>query len=193
MLFPVAVNLLMGCCNCLETVFFDYSNCAVSVDNLDNSQQEAVISSTNSIPKEAFGLKVNIERKEGICYNSFKPFLMSSAYATSCNCPPEQLYQPLDSIVSIQIKSLMDFDLNHLSDDYITEYFSVLSSTEYTPIEEFIAGRRGSISDLDYFDRSFNLMLMTAPVESSEYQFEVEVELSDGRVLREISESVELL
>lgn len=193
MMFPIAANLIFGCCDCLETIFFDYTNCMISLENLDNSGQVPVVSSSNSILKNAFGLRVEVERKEELCDNYSKPLFFSSAYATSCDCPPETIYKPLDSIVSVNIITLMDFDSTHFSNDNITGYFSVLRSTEFMSIDEFFSNEHNEIYDLDDSNLTFDLMLMIPPAENAEYQFEVLIELSDGRVLSKISNLVELL
>ncbi len=90
--FPVVANLIIGCCDCLETTLLDYTNCDISLSNLDNAGPEAVVSTSNSIRKEAFGLRVTVDRKEDLCHNILAPLFITPAYAISCDCPPEVLY-----------------------------------------------------------------------------------------------------
>ena len=191
--FPILANLIMGCCECVGTFIFNYTNCSISLENLDNSGQEPVESSSNTILKAAFGLRVEVERKKDICAKDFKPLFISSTYATSCDCPPEETYQPLDSIVSIKIVTLRDFDSAHLGNDPVSEYFSILRSTEFVSIDEFILSQQYEFYDISNSTLSFDLMLMTPPEKHAEYQFEVLIELSDGRVLSKISDLVELI
>jgi hypothetical protein len=190
---PFLVNLIIGCCDCIETMFFDYTNCSVSIENLDNSGREVIVSLSNQIPRKAFGLRINIERKEDVCGNDFQPLFISPAYAISCDYCPEKLYLPLDSIVSLDVITNDDFDSGHSANDNISEYFSVLMSTEFISINEFINRQHNELYDINNSDLQFDLMLMSPPDESSEYQFEVQIELSDGRVLTETSAIVELI
>ena len=193
MMFPIAVNLIVGCCDCLETILFDYTNCSISIENLDNSGKEPIVSSSDSILIEAFWLRINIEREEDICDNYYQPLFITSAYARGCDCPPEELYQPLDSIISVKLITLRDFDSTHVANDFISEYFSVRRSTELISIEEFINSQIYNILDINNSNLNFDLMLMIPPKRGKEHLFEVQIELSDGRVLSETSNLIELI
>jgi len=202
LLFPIVINLFIGCCYCIDETFFSYTNCSISVKNLDNTGALPVLNTNNEVIKEAFGLRINIELKEEICQSNYEHFLMPSVYANNCDCFPEDVYQATDSIVSINVKTLVDFDSTHLSMDDVSEYYAVLSEerynyglsgAEYVSITEFIdcfsftfRRTRPSILELD-------LMLMVPPTENDFHQFEVEVVLSDERVLSGTSNLVKLL
>ncbi|PHN04187.1 DUF5034 domain-containing protein [Flavilitoribacter nigricans] len=193
LLIPVAVNILSSCCECLESMFFDYTNCSISVEELDNSRLQPEVSSNKMILKEAFGLRVNVERKQDLCHQRSTPLFVTSAFAFSCECPPETVFQPLDSILTIQITTLRDFDDTHLSGSDVSEYFSVLLSTEFISIDEFISNLRNEVYDLEYDILKFDLMLMTPPPATGAHQFAVSLELSDGRVLSKSSSIIDLL
>ncbi|MEL6657160.1 MAG: DUF5034 domain-containing protein [Bacteroidota bacterium] len=193
LLLPILANVIIGCCDCLETIFFNYTNCDISLQSLDNAGPEPLISVSNVVQKEAFGLRVTVDRREDLCQNTFAPLFISSAYAISCDCPPAQLYQPLDSIVTIEVISLTDFDPGNGNGDDITANFSILSFTEFLSIEEFLNSQFYDIYNLEDEIFSFDLMLMVPPPERGLYQFEVRLALSDGRVLSRISEEIELL
>ena len=193
LMIPIAVNLFIGCCDCMESIFFDYTNCSISVENLDNSGPELLVSSANSISKEAFGLRVGIKTKQDLCQKYSEPLFMNSAYAFRCDCLPPEVYHPLDSIASVKIITLLNFDSSHFSNDDVSEYFSILNSTEFVPMGDYINTQPYEYYDLEDSNLSLDLLLMTPPTENSEHQFEVQVELTDGRVLRETSELVDLL
>ncbi len=95
--------------------------------------------------------------------------------------------------MSIQVFSLADFDPEHASGADISAYFSVLRSTEFFSIEEFLSGLFYETDSLENNVIEFDLMLMVPPTESGLYQFELRLELTDGRVLTRTSEQVELL
>jgi hypothetical protein len=191
LLIPVGINLIIGCCECLDSVFFEYTNCSVSLENLDNSEEAIQVSSDNQVPKAAFGLRLKLERKQDMCSKSWEPLFITGAFATTCDCPPEIIFQPLDSVLSVRIKTQSDFDATHPAGSDLSEYFSILSYREFIPLAEYLDDLQ---NDLYYLlPLEFDLMLMTAPPLSGDYQFEVEIELSDGRKLSNTSPTVTLL
>jgi Domain of unknown function (DUF5034) len=196
MAFPTLLNFIAGCCDCLETKFFDYTNCSVSIESLDNAGQAPVVSSSDTILKAAFGMRIHVERKQDICDNYFQPIFISSAFATTpCECPPEEIYLLLDSIVSINVITLNDFDSIHLADNFITDYFSILRSrsAEFVSIDEFLNRQFYEFYDIADSTLTFDLMLMRPPKTTSSHRFEVRIVLSDGRVLSTTSNLIQLI
>lgn len=202
LLFPSILNFFIGCCYCIDETFFSYTNCSISVKNLDNTGALPVLSTNNEVLKEAFGLRINIDLKEEICQNNYHHSLMQSIYANNCDCFPEDVYEATDSIVSINVKTLVDFDATHLSMDDVSNYYAVLleeqynygmSGIEYFSITEFIDGFSFTFRNTRPSILEFDLMLMVPPTENDFHQFEVDVVLSDERVLSATSDLIKLL
>lgn len=187
------LEVLAACCNCDDSIHFSYSNCSMTISNLDNSGAEPVVTQSNTISKDAFGIRVEIFRNEHIC--KVKPnnsFIFQSAYAMSCDCPPEFLYFPVDSIIDLKITSLKDFDSEHLADADVSEYFYVRDGNNFTALAKYLDWNLSVAYDYTNPSLEFDLLLMYPPTMGAEQQFAVAIELSDGRVFNAQTEVLQL-
>lgn len=187
------IQLIVACCDCLDPTYFNYTNCSLTINILDNSGAEPIVIQSNTIPKEAFGIRVIINRNEDICKaKTRKSIFFQSAYAIYCDCPPEFQYLPLDSITSVKIFTIKDFDSEHLENTDVSDYFFVYRRHEFYKIDEYIEGIETIVYDFEYQPFEFDLLLMSTPTISTEHQFKMAVELSDGRTLNALTEVLEL-
>ena len=192
-MLPLMVELMVACCNCLEPTYFDYTNCSLTINNLDNSGAEPIVSQSNIISKDAFGIRVGIKRNENICkVKTNKSLFFQSAYARYCDCPPEFQYFPLDSITSVKVITNNDFNSGHLENADVSEYFYVFRGNEFSTIEEYVENIETTLYDFGNPTLEFDLLLMTPPTINTEHQFEIIVELSDGRIFNAQTELLEL-
>lgn len=193
LILPLMVEIIVSCCNCPETTFLNYTNCNLNVCNLNNSGASPIISQSDTIPKKAYGIKVSIMRSENTCkLKRNNSFLIQSAYAYACSCPSEFEYIPLDSIVSISITTIHDFDSEHLRSSDISEYFHVFEYQNFISIDDYINIIETKIPDYMESTFEFDLFLMTPPMLGTEHQFEVKIKLSDGRILNAQTEKIVL-
>lgn len=180
--FPLCIELIISCCNCKDATFLNYTNCNMTMLNLDNSGIKPVITKSNIIPKRAYGIRVSINRSETIC-NSKKnqSLFIQSTYATSCECPPEFIYRPLDTITSIKIITENDFNKEKLKFSDVTDMFYVFKLSRFIKINEFIKTINADV--YDFMDSTFNfdLLLMEPPIIDSKHEFEVIISLSNGK------------
>jgi hypothetical protein len=184
LILPLMVELVISCCNCPEATLLNYTNCRLFVNNLDNSGESPIISKSDSISKNAYGIKLYIFRNKNTCeLKKSNSIFIQSAFAYDCFCPPEFEYVPLDSIVSISITTTHDFDSEHLESSDISEYFYVFKNNKYTSIADYIKNIETEIPDYLGSTYEFDLFLMTPPTLGTEHQFEVNIELSDDRIL----------
>ena len=201
LLVPVASVVFHACCPCdVETQHRNYSHKAIFLKNLDNSGEKAIESESLQLNKNAYGIRLYLER-EKIVVARAKPInsiFIQSAYATSCECPPEFLYFPSDSIVSIKIFTVNNFDIQHLENSDVTNYFRVADS--YSTVDSYVANMRytfasGYARGVQYWEQELklDLLLMTAPTANNKHQFKIQVELSDGRILEQLTTEIELL
>jgi hypothetical protein len=195
---PIAGVVFHSCCGCNEeTQHENYSHQTIFLKNLDNSGKEAIESEALQLNKNAYGIRLYLEReKVVIAYEKkqINSIFIQSAYATSCECPPEFLYFANDSIVSIKIFTVNDFDNLHLENSNITDYFKVAGS--FSSIENYVKNLYYTYAeDFEYWGRELklDLLLMTAPTANNKQQFEVQVTLSDGRILKQKTLEIELL
>lgn len=119
---PLLLELLVSCCSCLDTTFLSYSNCNLTVQNLDNRGANPEITQETNLVKNAFGIKISISRSESFCNNKLNSgIFIASAIAFKCDCNPEFMYNPIDSISSIKIITRNDFDATHPSGADVSE------------------------------------------------------------------------
>jgi len=182
LMLPLLVEIVISCCNCTDTTFINYTNCSLNVFNLDNSGSAIRISQSDTLSKEAYGIRISIYRSENTCeLIRNNTLFIQSVSAIHCSCPPEFEYLPLDSIVSVSIITKNDFDAEHLKSSDVTEYFYVTNGSGYISFKGYFDNIIAKISD--YFETAYelDLLLMTPPNIGAEHQFEINVELSDGR------------
>ena len=198
LLVPIA-NLLFYSCRCDAEQFINYSHQALFLKNLDNSGEKAVESESLQFNKNAYGIRLHlqIEEKTAIaCATQINSFFVQSANATTVEpCP--YVYQAIDSVVSIQVFTINDFDNPHTANSEITEYFKVAQT--YLSVENYVTNLTHTQVHRDngwfayYGIIEIDLMLMTTPTANNSHQFKVRVELSDGRVFDEQTTEIELL
>ena len=198
LLVPIA-NLLFYSCRCDVEQFINYSHQALFLKNLDNSGEKAVESESLQFNKNAYGIRLHlqIEEKATIaCATQINSIFVQSANATTvASCP--YVYQAIDSIVSIQVFTINDFDNLHTANSEITEYFKVAQA--YLSVENYVTNLTHTQVHRDdgwlayYGIIEIDLMLMTTPTANNSHQFKVRVELSDGRVFDEQTTEIELL
>jgi hypothetical protein len=200
LLLPIVAEVVIACCDCLDPVIRRYSNEFIVVKNIDNAGQRPVITTSNAIGKNAYGIKIEFQKKIVACREKAIPAFFQSAYAFSCLCPPEYQIHPKDSVISIKIFTLYTFDENHVTNSDISDYFSVYSRFSFRPIDEYLT------PEIDYDGNSTNvlyrnddlttdidLLLMKAPSMNTTHQFRVEVTLSDGRVFEKETTEIDLI
>ncbi len=189
-MLPLLADILFGCCKCIDPIYHDYTHCSITADNLDNSQSEPIISDEGTIPKQAYGIRSSLYRNTGTCQINTQG-LSTMAYGMSCDCPTEEQFIARDSILSISIFTLTDFDGIQAGDE-VTEFFRVFRSTEFEPVKEYFMDidftTSWPITDVVYFD----FLPVNPPATGGEYHFSIEIELSDGRTLSASPPAVEL-
>ncbi len=193
MLLPLLLDvLIVSCCDCAPPENTIYTHCSLNIENLSNSGPKTEVSTENEISKHAFGIRLTISRKENICINQHLPLFSSSAYAFDCDCD-RILFQPLDSIKSIEVFTVNDFDSTHLTGSNVSDYFRVYHSGGFYPIHEFI--KNLDFEESNFLDtiQQFDLLLVRPPQIHIDHQFKVELELTDGRKLINFSSSIDLI
>lgn len=190
---PLIIQLIVSCCECIDTTFMNYTNCSLEIRNLDNSGELPLITHSTSISKYAYGIRVSITRSEGVCEVINKPLFIQSAYATSCDCPPEYLYRPLDSIVLVVITTGNDFDSGHLKNSEVSDLFYVFRGNEFTGIPAYVKNLETELYDVVEPAFEFDIVLMSPPTIGVEHAFEVSVVLSDGRIHKAQTGKIQLI
>jgi hypothetical protein len=191
---PLMIQLVISCCECIDTTFLTYTNCSLEIKNLDNSGESPVVAQTDSILRRAYGIRISISRSEGICeVIKNKSLFIQSAYATSCDCPPENLYRPLDSIISVVVTTLNDFNSGYTANSDVTDLFQVFRGNDFTGLPGYINNQENELYEFVEPAFEFDILLMSPPTIGTEHEFEVSVVLSDGRILKAQTGKIHLI
>ncbi|NII23795.1 DUF5034 domain-containing protein [Pseudoflavitalea sp. X16] len=192
LLFPLIAEVVISCCNCMEPVIRRYTNKTISVEHLDNSGSEAVVSTSGSVTKKAYGIRLRLIREQLACIQQRKSLFIQSAYAYSCGCEPALQFLAKDSITSIKVYTLNDFDGTHPAGSDLSGYFKVYSVYNFMTIEDYLKYMDVTLYAESQLDTRIDLLLMTAPVLTGQHQFKVQLTLSDGRTLETETSTIEL-
>ncbi len=198
LLLPI-VDLFFACCPCdVTTKHVKYSHKTLSLKNLDNSGENAIESEASELNKNAYGIRLYLAREKNTIAQNIKQInsiFIQSAYATSCECPPEYIFSASDSIISIKIFTLNNFDNQHFENSDITDYFRIAHT--YSSVKDHLTSIHYTyeydIQELTEKTLEIDLLLMIAPEINSNHQFKIQIALSDGRVLEQQTREVKLL
>lgn len=193
LLLPLLADIVVACCDCLDSMSFNYKNCNLTLKNLDNTGRNPSETISNTIKKTAYGIRLRLEAKEDVCEKSRNYLFLPSAYALSCDCPPELEYLPLDSILALKIITVNDFDTTHAANADVSDYFRIYESYYFSTLTEYL--NKDAPIYYNEQERAIQLdfLLMNSPTTGTEHQFKIEIDLSDGRKLVQHTPSVTLI
>lgn len=183
LLFPLIAETVISCCNCIETVTQHYTNKTLSVQHLDNRGQEPQVGITDSLAKDAYGIRLSLIREKLACRERKLSLFLPPAYAMGCHCPPPKEFLPKDSIVAVRVFTQTDFDATTPAGTAITSYFSVYSDYRFTPVDQYFSLLYPVLFDEKELALTVDLLLMTPPPAGRQHRFLVQMTLSDGRLL----------
>lgn len=194
LLLPLILEIVVSCCECIEPIYQKYTNKALSINNLDNSGREPIVSTSTSIIKTAYGIRIQLLGEKIAGIERPNSIFIQSAFAfTKCNCPPSYQFLPKDSITTIKILSLNDFNSTHSANSEISDYFKVYKYYSFSTIQDYIRNTNPVLNYESDLAIKIDLLLMTAPTINNQHKFRVQITLSDGRVLEQDTSIIELI
>lgn len=188
------MDLFSGCCDCEPSTELTYTHCGVMLDALDNQGLEPVLSEADSIPIAAFGLSLSLVLSQELCrHRPHSLWLSNSAYAFSCDCPPEVTFAPLEQWSDVRIITLLDLDEEHPAGTLVNDVFFERQSVE--PF--FTAGSLDVARSFSYELPSTaepwtDILLDVTAGQVGYHRFRLELELNDGRELVAETDSIYL-
>lgn len=182
LIIGLSLRFIVSCCDCNDTTVYKYTFNSMKTMHIDNSGQSPHYVEGGIIPKEAYGLQIELALSQ-LAYNKSLNFTgFNTAYAFDCFCPPEIAYFAQDTISEIRIITLNDFDITHKANSEISDYFKVLTSTNYLTIPAYV-----DTPEIIYYEKPEHdiilVYLMKPPAIIGEHRFKVEILLSDGTTL----------
>jgi hypothetical protein len=184
------LRIFISCCDCIETVSLWYTIQTVATRHIDNRGAEPVYSDSGTIPARAYGIKINLYLQQYALRNRMNLMGFQSSFATSCDCPPEFLYLPQDTITGIRIIMLDDSAVPAESDE--TARFSVLFYTSYISVSDFLQRNPEEFYE-QASEYTIELYIMKPEGISGEKRFRTEISLSGGRTVSTVSTPVNLI
>lgn len=185
LLLPFIAEFFISCCDCGDPVQLNYSHCSVTTRLLDlQGGEPVVVTEPDFIVATNFGIELTLERSEDVC--QFKPSqfsLFSEASALSCDCLDFDA-SPRETVSDIRVFTLSDFNEEVTAGDEVSNLFLERKFNGVT--EGLITAADQIIYDYGYAEYDtyvMDLVLTQAPNEQGDFQFRVEIELTDGRVL----------
>lgn len=158
------LDVFYSCCSCNDEIEEkQYANKEFYLKNIDNSGAEPVESLSENINKRAYGIRLTVNRASLSWMKRQSPqyLFTSSAYATSCDCPPEITYNHKEKAIDIKIITLQDFNIDKPANSDITEYFKKYKT--YSDVNKVIEYLNYDfaykLKETEYFD----FLLMKSP------------------------------
>lgn len=198
LILPLVLDTIISCCDCPDLPYTNYaqgvmySHTGILASPIDNSGPQAKALSSDSVPASAFGIRVIVDRQE-VQRMARRSGLIQSAYAFSCDCYDERYYIPADTLVSLEIITGNDFDATHPAGSDISEYFLGFDSHSYRTAEEMLELSIWYNEDFEILEFIFLLMNEPDPELGSSHQFTVRLSVSDGRVLEQETDPINLV
>jgi Domain of unknown function (DUF5034) len=193
MILSLYAMAITSCCPCEKPMFFNYTNKIIRTENIDNAGLNPIVSTSDSIVKTAFGVRINIKREKIAALTAKKN--CRTVYATSCECPPVIQFLPKDSIKSVKIFALNYFDKSHLVGSDISEYFKLFEKLKFSfeNIETFPQKLNSTLYDESEFQSNNDLLLMTPPEKTGKFIFKIQFILSDNKLIEFNTKEIRLI
>jgi len=187
--FLFLLETLLIACNCPEIALLRYTNERLTILNLDNTGAQPQLSGLGSVNKNAYGIRINIERRlvAAVLGNRH---LGNNAYATTKRCFTAE-YNPVVNIENVRIITLHDFDATHPAGADLSAYFKQVKSGKFADLEKIYEVNSQVFYDNILMPLEADILLVKAPGISGLQAFVVEARLSDGTLLSDTT-SVQL-
>jgi hypothetical protein len=185
--FTTILRIVTSCCNC-ENVFFSFNYETLQIGNIDNSGQWSRPTESNDMSKNGVAFEVSIIGKS-IAQSLVKPvdfWSFNTAVAQSCDCDDRYVGNQL--IKSVKIITIHNLNADYTANEEVTPLFLANNCLDCDDIGTFYITIPELIKRLNpesIYNQPVNkfLIYLKVPVENTKAQFQVEVELTDGRRL----------
>ncbi|MGB1241882.1 MAG: DUF5034 domain-containing protein [Chitinophagales bacterium] len=191
------IGTLVLTTSCCEDEF-TYSWSELYLSNVDNRGENPITAEDNRLPAIAYAIGMSMEL-EFVHYESPFNGFSNSAYAFSC----DESYRRNDTIKAIRIRALSDFDESHPVGTELGDLFAAKTRgtvTAFSTLEDktehaiAVSSFAENVNDSSPYDllTDFDLFLLESPSQEAAFQFIVEVELLNAKVLVDTTDSIVL-
>jgi Domain of unknown function (DUF5034) len=170
------IAYIIVCCfySCSKSIPSTFEVVGMSLSNSNNSDQIPFDATTDSVPKNAYAIKLTLNEVMRM--------------QTEGGDPLDNGFINEDRLISFQINSLNNFDATHPTGSSLNAYFLTQLSSSAT-IEAYVSkgnigsGKYDGFNYMDNWSTQQYLYLMTPPGSAGNQSFIVEIGFSDGRTL----------
>lgn len=188
----LVADLVVSCCDCPPPSENYYTNCEIGLENIDNRGPHPELVSSDTLSKKAFGLKLEILQKVDLCFYKTPTLFSSAAYAISCDCIGDMSFL-LDQVDKLTITTIQDLAPGFPAGSEVSQTFKLFQFPEFYEVDQLMSTvNTSSYYSGDSIFQTFDLLLINDEIYTGTHQFEIELHLSDGRVLSSISPKVYL-
>ena len=177
------LRVIISCCDCPKLNEHKYSYDNLSVYNLDNSGQNPVISLTNIVPSKAYGIEIDFSLIRVALNRSKTLTVFPEAFAQDCFCLDSLQYIAKDTITSIDITTIDDFDSQRPANSDVSYLFKILQNNSYVTFQEYINQPEIIYQNKIPEKEILQLFLLQPPQFLGEHKFKIGITLSDNRLL----------
>ena len=181
LLLPLLIGTVQACCNCADEIFYQFKVNKVEVSNLDNSGIVPVPTQGDTVNKKAYCLGIIMTTTKVALQKNAVPnlFVQTASAQVDCFCGGGFYGQMADTLLSLRIYTVNDFDSTHRAGAEINSYF--FSDGRYPLAANGLFNQPLYSYDFASPSYVYNYMLMHEPQFSSLCQFKVEVDFSNRK------------
>lgn len=173
-----------------ETILIEWNS--IYLENLkayyENNSLNYEITDSLIFAPLSYGIKIHLDQKDIISQTKFNFSLIQSVNAFT---KVKDKYVLKDKVTAIQIKTLNDFDDNHLADSDITTYFNTLENGELITLESKLDVSDG-LSENASYDFQLDIFLVQNSTFNNKQQFEIIIKFDSGKTLSQHTDLIEI-
>jgi hypothetical protein len=188
----ISADVFMACCRCDFSKVGVFYHKSIGLQHLDNSGAQPVLVSTDTLNKNAYGLRVKFTRDLVAKASNTFSLMSSSAYAMKCDCANDYITSG-DTVSQIQCFTLYDFDANHPANSDISDYWRELSYEKLLDLDKLKRSLNEMFKNEQDLSKSVDILLMHAPTIGVSHQFKIVLTLSNGKTIEQTSTPIYLL
>jgi hypothetical protein len=177
LLIVIAIPLYAFCCDkCPDRYIIPCTSIntpftwdTIFTNNLNNQYESVMLSSNDSVPKKAYGIRLNFK---------------ITPYAGTVSSDSCAYLVPSDTIIDIKILTIYDFDAIHLANSDVSDYFEIASPASgnqsyntgysyisFSSIKDYLA----ETTDQSQFHQ-LDFLLTTSPQLNTKNEFKIVIE-----------------
>lgn len=197
LLFPFLADIMISCCVCqsddVDTYDYHFSNCDISLTNIDNGGPSPVELNSDSIPYQTFGIRLVMKRqKPNVCEHK-TPFSFSTqAMATTrCNCGENHRSYPTNRVDSVFLYTVYEFNGYYPKGSDVLNNFKASNGYNHLAITKDFYLFNERTLEKNTLDQTIDMLLFDKPYLNTDQQFIIKMHMEDGSILTDTTDVIQ--